>query len=238
VGRRLLAESSEEREMQIRRSFAATGAAAAVVAVGLLVSLSVGAGSARADNPVLTGDLFEDSFVITLADASGAKVKHIDAGTYTLVVHDRSVHHNFHLTGPGVDVATDIVGVGDQTFTITLVDGVYTYVCDPHTVTMRGLFTVGSVTAPPPGKLAAFISGGSKFALGPLGSVPPSGTYVVTVSDRTTKDGFRLSGPGVTRVTAQRFIGSVKWTVTLRVGTYEFGSARFPKLRKTFTVYG
>jgi len=138
VGRRLLAESSEEREMQTRRSFAATGAAAAVVAAGLLVSLSVGAGSARADNPVLTGDLFEDSFVITLADASGAKVKHIDAGTYTLVVHDRSVHHNFHLAGPGVDVATDIVGVGDQTFTITLVDGVYTYLCDPHAVAMRG----------------------------------------------------------------------------------------------------
>jgi len=68
--------------------------------------------------------------------------------------------------------------------------------------------------------------------------VPPAGTYVIAVSDRTTKDGFRLSGPGVTRVTARRFTRSVKWTVTLRVGTYEYGSARFPKLRKVFTVYG
>ena len=101
---------------------------------------------------MLTGDVGDgDGFVITLVDASGAKVKHVAAGTYTLVVHDRSVHHNFHLTGPGVDVATDVEGVGDQTFTITLVDGVYRYVCDPHAVTMRGLFTVGSVTAPPPG---------------------------------------------------------------------------------------
>jgi hypothetical protein len=211
----------------------------AVRIVALLVVLLIVGAWKAADTSVLTGAVGDgDGFVITLVDASGANVKHVDAGTYTLVVHDRSVHHNFHLTGPGVDVATDIIGVGDETFTITLVDGVYTYVCDPHAVTMRGLFTVGSVTAPPPGKLAASISGGSKFALGPLGSAPPSGTYVITVSDRTTKDGFRLSGPGVTRVTARRFTGSVKWTVTLRVGTYEFGSARFPKLRKTFTVYG
>lgn len=208
-----------------------------VALLGLL--LFVGASTAGADPPVLTGDVgLGDAFVITLVDASGAKVKHLDAGTYTLVVHDRSVHHNFHLTGPGVDVKTDNDGVGDQTFTITLSDGVYTYICDPHPVTMRGVFTAGAVTAPPPGKLAASISAGSKFALGPLGSVPPSGTYVITVRDRTTKDGFRLSGPGVTRVTARRFTGSLKWTVTLRVGTYQFGSARFPKLRKAFTVYG
>ncbi len=99
----------------------------------VIVLLAAGGGSAQADNPVLTGEVgTNDSFVISLVDASGAKVKHLDAGTYTLVVHDRSVHHNFHLTGPGVDVATDLVGTGDQTFTITVTDGVYTYVCDPH----------------------------------------------------------------------------------------------------------
>jgi hypothetical protein len=134
-------------------------------------------------------------------------------------------------------VATGSDTVGDQTFTITLVDGTYTYVCDPHASTMRGVFTVGSVTAPPPGKLSASISRGSKIALGPLDSVP-SGTYVITVSDRSTKDGFRLSGPGVSRSTGARFTGSVRWTVTLRVGTYEFGSTRISKLRRTFTVFG
>jgi plastocyanin len=237
VGRRLLAESIKEKQMRIRRSFAATGAAAVVVALAVLVLLSVGAGNARADSPVLTGGVGEDSFAISLVDASGAKVKHIDAGTYTLTVQDRSVHHNFHLYGPGVDVATVTDTVGDQTFTVTLVDGTYIFVCDPHALTMRGVFTVGSVTAPPPGKLSASISGGSKSALAPLDSVS-AGTYVITVSDRSTKDGFRLSGPGVTRSTGPRFTGSVKWTVTLRVGTYEFGSTRFPKLRRAFTVYG
>jgi hypothetical protein len=225
-------------EVQMHRSFAATGAAAVVVAVAVFVSLSAVAGYARADILVLTGDVgLDDAFVISLVDATGANVKHIDAGTYTLIVHDHSRHHNFHLYGPGVNAATDSETVGDQTFTITLVDGTYTYVCDPHASTMRGVFTVGSVTAPPPGKLSASISRGSKIALGPLDSVS-SGTYVITVSDRSTKDGFRLSGPGVTRSTGARFTGSVRWTVTLRVGTYEFGSTRIPKLRRTFTVFG
>jgi len=219
--------------MQMRRSFAATG-----FAVALLISLFAGAGTARADDPVLTGDVApNDGFVISLVDATGANVKHVAAGTYTLVVHDHSVYHNFHLYGPGVSVATDTNAVGDQTFTITLVDGTYTYVCDPHALTMRGVFTVGSVTAPPPRKLSASISRESKIALGPLDSVP-SGTYVITVSDRSVKDGFRLSGPGVIRSTGLRFTGTVRWTVTLRVGTYAFGSTRIPKLRRTFIVFG
>lgn len=223
--------------MQVPRSFAA-GAEAVVVALAVLVSLSAGAGNARAANPSLIGDVgLDDAFVISLVDDTGAKVKHIDAGTYTLIVHDQSRHHNFHLYGPGVDVATGNESVGDQTFTITLVDGTYTYICDPHALTMRGVFTVGSVTAPPPGKLSASISRASKVALGPLNAVS-SGTYVITVSDRSTKDGFRLSGPGVTRSTGARFSGSVKWTVTLRMGTYEFGSTRTPRLRRTFTVFG
>lgn len=202
----------------------------------VVVLLAAGASGARADNPVLTGQVGPgDSFLISLVDASGATVKHLDVGTYTLVVHDLSVHHNFHLTGPGVDVATDVVGMGDQTFTIMLTDGVYTYVCDPHATVMRGVFTVGSVTAPPPGKLTAAIAG-SRFSLAPLDTVF-AGAYVITVIDRTRKDGFRLSGPGVTRATTASFTGTVKWTVTLRIATYEYGSARYPKLRKTFTVY-
>jgi hypothetical protein len=200
----------------------------------LAVLLVAGAAGAGADLPVLTGDVGRnDEFVISLADASGAKVKHLDAGTYTLTVHDRSQYHNFHLKGPGVDVATNVHAVGDQTFTVTLVDGTYLFECDPHEFTMRGTFTVGSVTAP--GKLAASISGGSKFALGLLGGISP-GKYVISVRDRSKKDGFRLSGPGLTRATTARFPGSVRWTVTLRAGKYSFGSARFAKLRRTFTV--
>ena len=209
-----------------------------ILGIAVIVVLAAGADSAGADNPTLTGDVARnDAFVISLADSAGAKVTHVDAGTYTLVVHDHSQFHNFHLTGPGVDVATGVHDVGDQTFTVTLVDGTYRYVCDPHSETMKGAFTVGSVTAlPPAGKLGASIAARS-FALGPLGQVT-AGRYVISVRDRSTKDGFRLVGPGVSRTTPTRFTGLVKWTVTFRAGTYSYGSARFPKLRATFTVPG
>jgi len=210
-----------------------------LVLAALAVAFTAGAGSARADNPVLTGDVgLNDSFVISLTDASGAKVTHLDKGTYTLVVHDRSAFHNFHLSGPEVNVTTDVDAVGDQTFTVMLVDGTYFFDCDPHSSQMKGSFTVGAVTTPPPPfKLAASLSAASKSTLGPLGGLS-AGKAVITVRDRSTKDGFRLAGPGVTRSTGATFTGTATWTVTLRAGTYSFGSARLPKLRHRFTVSG
>ena len=54
------------------------------------------------------------------------------AGKYTLVVSDKSSIHNFHLTGPGVNVKTSVAGTGTKTFAITLKKGKYTFLCDPH----------------------------------------------------------------------------------------------------------
>lgn len=208
----------------------------------VVVSLLLGAvGTARADNPVLTGDVgIEDGFTITLTDASGARVTHLDAGSYTLRVHDHSSFHNFHLSGPGnVDVQTPVDFIGDQTFTVTLVDGQYFFQCDPHSSQMKGNFTVGAFTAPPPKppapaaqKLAASIGPGASFRLGPLGGIA-SGKTVVTVKDATAKDGFRLAGPGVSKSTGAKFRGTVKWSVTLKPGTYSYGTA---KQRKRFTI--
>jgi hypothetical protein len=145
----------------------------------VVVSLLLGAaGTARAANPVLTGEVgIEDGFTITLTDANGARVTHLDTGTYTLLVHDHSTFHNFHLSGPGnVDVQTPVDFVGDQTFTVTLVDGQYFFQCDPHSSQMKGNFTVGTFTAPTPKppppapqKLAGTIGPGASFRLGPLG---------------------------------------------------------------------
>jgi hypothetical protein len=77
--------------------------------LALLGALLVSAG------PTLVGTVgTNDDFVISLVDSSGAPVKHLDAGTYTLFVHDRSAFHNFHLFGPGgVDVATTVDATGD-----------------------------------------------------------------------------------------------------------------------------
>ena len=75
-------------------------------------------------------------FTITLAK------KPVRAGKITLVVSDRSSIHDFHLTGPGVNVKTSIGGTGTKTFVITLKKGTYRYVCDPHASIMHGSFTI------------------------------------------------------------------------------------------------
>lgn len=66
----------------------------------------------------------------------------VAAGTYSLVVDDQSSSHNFHLTGPGVDVATDVGGEEEETFTVDLQAGTYAFVCDPHSGSMNGTLTV------------------------------------------------------------------------------------------------
>ena len=66
----------------------------------------------------------------------------VAAGTYTLTVDDRASSHNFHLTGPGVDVMTEVGEEGTKTFTVELQPGTYTFVCDPHSGSMNGTLTV------------------------------------------------------------------------------------------------
>jgi hypothetical protein len=86
----------------------------------LLVSALGAAGGARADNPVLTGNVgANDAFTISLAGPTGAPVSNLDPGTYTLLVHDGSDLHNFHLTGPGVDVSTPVEQSGDYTIVVS-----------------------------------------------------------------------------------------------------------------------
>jgi hypothetical protein len=218
------------------------GVAVKLLVVSALVALLSAAGSARADSGTLVGDVgLGDAFTISLKDSTGASVTHLNPGTYTLVVHDHSALHNFDLSGPGVSAATDIAGVGDQTFTITLVDGTYFFQCDEHPTTMKGKFTVGAVTTPPPPTptpatpLAASIGPGAKISLKPSSGLS-AGKFRIKVSDRSATDGFRLAGPGVTRSTSAKFKGSVTWPVNLKAGKYTFGSLRNPKLRRTFTV--
>jgi hypothetical protein len=206
--------------------------------VGLLALLTVVG--------TLTGTVgTNDAFQIGLTDPSGAPATHLDPGTYTLVVHDNSTLHDFHLFGPGgVDVATAVETTGDQTFTVTLVDGIYTFQCDPHAFSgMKGQFAVGSASLPTPApkpapKPAAKLSGSIKGAKATLGGIAlvQAGPVRVTVNDKSKTDGFLLKGPGVSKQTAPRFTGTVTWSVTLRAGTYTYGSTRSARRRKTFTV--
>jgi len=88
--------------------------------------------------------------VISLTDSTGAKVTHLDTGAYTITGHDFATTHSFHLLGPGVDKATGVETTGDTSWNVVVIDGTYRYFCDAHPTTMRGSFTAGLVTTPPP----------------------------------------------------------------------------------------
>ena len=183
------------------------------------------AGPTAADNPQLVGSV-GPGYTISLRDGSGNAVTHVDPGTYTLVVHDQADIHNFHLSGPGVDVATGVDTTGDQTFTVTFAQGTYTFICDAHPTLMHGKFTAGTVTPPPPPPPAAKAIAGR---VGPgrtilFARTLAKGKYAITVRDLTKADNLHLKGPGVDRKTGVAFRGTVKWIVTLKAGTYRVGS--------------
>jgi plastocyanin len=210
---------------------------AAVSAVSLAAAASTGA-----DNGQLVGTV-GPGFGISLKDSSGVAVKHLDAGTYTLLVHDLSEEHNFHLTGPGVNVTTDVLFTGDQTFTITVTNGTYNFICDVHATTMHGLFTAG--TTPPPTTTTTTTPAPAPKPLtlrvgpGRTLSAPArlaGRRYAITVRDASAADNLHLKGPGVDRKTGVAFKGQVHWTVTLKSGTYRVFSDAHRTLTRTIRV--
>ncbi|MGH3127789.1 MAG: plastocyanin/azurin family copper-binding protein [Gaiellaceae bacterium] len=81
-------------------------------------------------------------FEISLTAPDGADVETLAAGAYTIEVDDQSDIHNFHLSGGSVDESTDVSGTGTDTWELTLDEGAYSFVCDPHAGSMSGSFEV------------------------------------------------------------------------------------------------
>lgn len=81
-------------------------------------------------------------FEISLTGSDGADVETLAAGTYTIEVDDQSDIHNFHLSGGSVEESTEVSGTGTDTWEVTLDEGAYSFVCDPHAGTMNGSFEV------------------------------------------------------------------------------------------------
>jgi hypothetical protein len=183
-------------------------------------------------------------FNISLTRADGSEVTNVPAGAYTINVDDRGVEHSFHLRGPGgVDMATSVPNVETVTWQVSLVDGLYTFVCDVHPTQMRGQLTVGagpppSPPPPPPPpalrRLSATVGPGRTIRVSAR-SVR-AGRYRITVNDRSARDNFHLTGPGLNRRTGVAFRGTATWTVTLRRGTYRFRSDSTARLRGTLRV--
>jgi plastocyanin len=177
-----------------------------------------------------------DAHVISLTHENGAAVTDIPAGTYEIQVRDRSDIHNFHLTGPGVNMATEVGFIGTVTWTVTLRDASrYTYVCDPHSGDMRGTFTTGGGPPPPPAPPPPPPVGSRLFAtVGPGFTISfrtargaritrlRAGRYRIVVRDRSRMHNFHLRGRGVNKRTTVGFRGTVTWAVTLRAGIYRF----------------
>ena len=98
--------------------------------------------SGAATGTKLIGSVASDDYTITLTTEDGTNVTTLPAGDYTLEIVDKTDIHNFHLTGSGVDEASEVGGQEDKEVPITLVAGSYHYQCDPHSSIMNGDFEV------------------------------------------------------------------------------------------------
>ncbi len=49
-----------------------------------------------------------------------------------------------------------------------------------------------------------------------------AGTYVITIHDKSSIHDFHLTGAGVNKATSVSAVGTTKWTVKLKKGTYHF----------------
>ncbi len=179
-----------------------------------------------------------DPASIRLTHENGSSVTDLPAGAYTIEVRDETTFHNFHLSGPGVDQRTDVETVGVVTWNVTLQDKQrYTFVCDPHSTTMRGSFTTGGgppaqpqpppAPKPQPPTLTASVGPGFTIALrthhGAKVNRLKAGRYRIVVRDRSAIHNFHLTGAGVNKKTGVGFRGTVTWTVTFRKGkVYRF----------------
>ena len=216
------------------RSFAVLAAAA----LALVVTGMAGQTARRSSGSVGPG------YTISLTDAGGSAITHLDPGPATLTVDDKSDEHNFHLQGPGVDVTTDIDEIGAKTFALSLVDGKYTFVCDAHPTRMKGSFTVGAVPpatppatpprppAPPQLVLTVTSKAITLVKAGTAVKTLAAGSYVIVVHDRSNKQSAHLAGAGVNRSTGIAFVGTATWKATFTAGKLAYRSdAKTPKLR-------
>ncbi|HEY8792228.1 MAG TPA: hypothetical protein VIL96_05060 [Gaiellaceae bacterium] len=208
-----------------------------IVAVAAVAAFILSGARAHAQGTTLHGTV-GPAFNISLVDASGDPVSHLDPGTYTIVVDDKSEEHNFHLTGTGVDQVTPIELLGTFTWTVTFTDANYTFRCDAHPTLMTRTFGVGNAPPPtttttttpkpPPVKLLGTVGPGSSISLkkssGAAAKTLPAKKYTVSVRDLSKVQNFHLIGPGVNRSTGVGFTGRASWTITLKKGTYRFQS--------------
>jgi len=175
---------------------------------GALISRVGSQNGAAAVSQTLHGVVGPD-FNITLAFDDGSMVTALPAGTYTVVVADFSTDHNFHLSGPGVDLDTGVAAMGSTTWTATFRNNsTYSFQCDVHTDEMSGKFTVGSLaatSAPPSSGTGSSSGSAGQGANRPTGAADALlGTLQASVAS-TGKLTFTDKGKPVTTLAQGRY---------------------------------
>jgi len=214
-----------------------------LIGIVAVAAVSIPAAATGSPNVTLTG-VVGPGFNISLKNPDGTGVRHLDPGTYDITVTDNSIEHNFHLSGPGVDEKTDVELMETKTWTVTITDGTYTFVCDAHPTQMKGSFTAGNVPPPPPPPPPAAKLNGKvttktislKTGSGSKVKTLASGKFKLAVSDTSKTQNFHLKGPGVNKKTGVAARTKATWTLTLKAGKYTYRSDKSSKLHGTFTV--
>lgn len=218
----------------------------ALLAVPFVLAAVLPASAPSQPRETLIGTVGPES-IITLRHADGRAVTQLVAGEYLIQVDDRSVEHNFHLIGQGVNQLTAVETTGTAQWTVTFADAnQYTYQCDPHQAQgMRETFNVGNVPPPPPPPAAVIrlngkVGPGKTISLrrttGARVTSLRAGNYRLTARDATRADNFHITGPGVNRKTTVRGKMAPTWTIRLRAGRYTYKSDKTRRLRRSFTV--
>jgi hypothetical protein len=217
----------------------------AVIVAAIAAALAVLPAAAAPAQPreTLMGEV-GPGFTIFLRHADGTAVTHLEPGEYAIVVQDKAIEHNFHLSGAGVDLSTAVENVETANWTVVFADGqIYRFQCDPHSTTMKGSFGVGNVPQPPPPapvrRLTASVSASAisvKTSSGAKARVVAAGSYRIAVRDTARTQNFHLTGPGVNRKTSVAGRSRATWSVRLRKGKYSYRSDARRRLSGTFTV--
>ena len=97
-------------------------------------------------------------------------------------------------------------------------------ICTIAAIVTASAVAAGSAGAATP-KLNAYVNDSFKIGVTKGGKKVTSlkaGKYVIVVADPSTTHNFHLTGPGVDKKTSVSGKATVKWTVTLKKGTYKY----------------
>ena len=149
----------------------------------------------------------------------------LDPGDYSITIKNLSLaqEHNFHLTGPGVDMASAFDN-NTVTWDVTLRGRHLQLPVRRAPDADEGLLPRRRRAAPAPSAEEADRQGRpeeddlAEEGHGAAVKTLVAGRYKVVVTDATKADNFHLTGPGVNKKTGVKFRGAATWTLTFKAG--------------------